>query len=140
MSTFVSKVNKNAPAIEACLSLGSSIVVQKDSHAKEVTSKCERLQTQWTKLLKNIAERGKELAEAKDIVKYFDDVQQAMAWIKEKEILISSQVGAEPFNLAISIYLSLYLCHSINLSVLQMIRLPLRLSLSFIHVPPSGTW
>ena len=32
------------------------------------------------------------LAEAKDIVKYFDLVQQAMAWIKEKEILISSQV------------------------------------------------
>ena len=85
-------MNKNAPAIEDCLSLGSSIVAQKDAHAAEVTQKCESLKAQWTKLLKNIADRGKELAEAKDIVKYFDDVQQAMAWIKEKEILISSQV------------------------------------------------
>ena len=68
-------------------------MVKRDSHAKEVTAKCDRLKAQWTKLLKNIAERGKELAEAKDIVKYFDDVQQAMAWIKEKEILISSQVS-----------------------------------------------
>ena len=44
----------------------------------------------WNELIQASTERGKGLEEAKDILKFNEEVDKVQAWIRDKEMLVSA--------------------------------------------------
>lgn len=63
---------------------GDALIVKQHEASPEIQRRVDNLMRKWKELLIASANRGKGLEEAKDILKFDEEVEKVEAWIREK--------------------------------------------------------
>ncbi len=63
---------------------GEVLLTKKHESSPEIARRVDQLMRRWNELLRASAERGKGLEEAKDLLKFNEEVDKVEAWIREK--------------------------------------------------------
>ncbi|XP_064623906.1 spectrin beta chain, non-erythrocytic 2-like isoform X3 [Lineus longissimus] len=86
---FEAEVMANTDKIEDIQNQGATLIKKKHPESAEVQDRVDKLVKTWNDLLKASEHRAKVLEEAKDILKFNEEVDAVEAWIREKESIIN---------------------------------------------------
>ncbi|CAD6193236.1 unnamed protein product [Caenorhabditis auriculariae] len=78
----------NKQRVEEVLARGQQLNAQNPS--SRITQRCERLTSLWSQLVGASADQSRALEEARDLLRFKQLVDRVLAWITDKEILVSS--------------------------------------------------
>ncbi|XP_033735465.1 spectrin beta chain, non-erythrocytic 5-like isoform X2 [Pecten maximus] len=87
---FEAEIKANTEGVEKIKEKGNELVRRKHPESDRVRQCMQRFSSKWNELLQGSSNRGKGLEEAKDILKFNEQVNKVEAWIREKEALVNA--------------------------------------------------
>ena len=69
---------------------GEELIQRRHEDSVQIQKRVNSLIQKWNDLIQASTERGKGLEEAKDILKFNEEVDKVQAWIRDKEMLVSA--------------------------------------------------
>ena len=69
---------------------GEKLIQRNHESSETIQAQVNSLIQQWNDLIQASASRGKGLEEAKDILKFQEEVDKVEAWIRDKELLVAA--------------------------------------------------
>ncbi|XP_074649217.1 spectrin beta chain-like isoform X2 [Tubulanus polymorphus] len=85
---FEAELLANAERVEHVKQLGKQLISKGHPESASVKQRVDELSRLWDELLKASENRSKLLEEAKDILKFNEEVEAVESWIREKEAII----------------------------------------------------
>ena len=72
------------------LQKGEELIHRRHEDSVQIQQRVNNLIKKWNELIQASTERGKGLEEAKDILKFNEELDKVQAWIREKEMLVNA--------------------------------------------------
>ena len=69
---------------------GEELIHRRHEDSVQIQQRVNNLIKKWNELIQASTERGKGLEEAKDILKFNEELDKVQAWIREKEMLVNA--------------------------------------------------
>ena len=69
--------------------IGRELVGKNHAESSEISDRVEDIEAKWRRLLEATSNRGKGLEEARDILRFNEEVEIAETWIREKVCIIN---------------------------------------------------
>jgi spectrin beta len=87
---FEAEIMANADRIKAIKTTGEVLLKKRHEASPEIQARVNNLIQRWNELLQASNERGKGLEEARDILKFNEEVEKVEDWCREKESLVAA--------------------------------------------------
>ncbi|XP_035246925.1 spectrin alpha chain, non-erythrocytic 1-like isoform X2 [Anguilla anguilla] len=88
---FEAEVQANAGAIVKLDGAGNQMIAEGHFASEMIRSRLEELHKLWEQLLLKMKEKGVRLLQAKKLVQYLRECQEALDWISDKEAIVTSE-------------------------------------------------